>query len=237
VLLPLALTLVLRVRTSGSEVEESSEDRPDDRHGDGEDPVVEEGISRKDVAHPKIRRGRGLTGRLADTLASLGLRRGHLTRGLGATLVLGVAIGLFQARFSRAAEPFAEAVRSGRVIWLLPLAFVLLLFLTGFTEEFFFRGFLQTRLEALTRSRWVALIVASLLFGAYHIPYAYYQPTWPSAGDWGAAVSTAMFEGTLGGLVLGGLYLWSGGNLVAVIILHALVDAFPAVGLIRFGGS
>lgn len=140
-------------------------------------------------------------------------------------------------RYARSSEAFEEAVRSGRAIWLIPLAFVLLLFLTAFTEEFFFRGFLQTRLQALSHSRWVGWIAASLAFGLYHVPYAYFNPLWPSAGDWGAAFATAMWEGTLGGLILGGLYLWSGGNLVACIVLHALVDAFPASAMLRFGGG
>ena len=53
----------------------------------------------------------------------------------------------------------------------------------GFTEEFFFRGFLQTRLEVLTRSRVAAVLLASICFGLYHLPYAYFNPAWPSAGD------------------------------------------------------
>lgn len=194
-------------------------------------------VGRRARGGPSPGEGRSWRSVLAGAFASFGLRPGGLTRGLGAALVLGVAIGLVQVRYARAGEAVMEAARTGRIVWLLPLAFVLLLFLTGFTEEFFFRGFLQTRLEALTRSRWLGWIAATAAFAVYHVPYAYYNPAWPSAGDWGAAWSTAMVEGTLGGLLLGGLYLWSRKNLVACIVLHALVDAFPAVGLIRFGGS
>lgn len=36
-------------------------------------------------------------------------------------------------------------------------------------EEFFFRGLLQQWLTAWTRSEWVGLIAASLIFGSVHI--------------------------------------------------------------------
>ena len=174
---------------------------------------------------------------ISSALASFGLRWGNLRRGLGVTLVLGVGLGLFQLFLSRSGPAVLEAFRTGTALYLLPLAFVLMLGMAGFTEEFFFRGFLQTRVEALAGSKWVGLILTSVLFGVYHLPYAYFNPNWPSAGDWGGAWMSALGQGIPGGLILGGLYLFSGRNLAACIILHALVDTFPAVGLIKFGGG
>lgn len=175
-------------------------------------------------------------GSLVSALGSLGLRRGNLRGGLRVTLVLGVILGFVQLFLSRSGTVALDAFHSGRALYLFPLAFVLMLFTAGFTEELFFRGFLQTRLEALTGSRWWGLGLASLLFGLYHLPYAYFNPQWPSAGDWGAALGASLGEGIPGGLVLGGLYLFSRRNLLAPILLHTLVDTFPAMGLIRFGG-
>lgn len=173
----------------------------------------------------------------SSALASFGLRWGNLRRGLGMTLVLGVGLGLVQLFLSRSGPAVLEAFRTGTALYLFPLAFVLMLGMTGFTEEFFFRGFLQTRLEALAGSKWVGLILTSVLFGVYHLPYAYFNPNWPSSGDWGGAWMSALGQGIPGGLILGGLYLASGRNLVACVILHALVDTFPAMGLIKFGGG
>jgi membrane protease YdiL (CAAX protease family) len=180
-----------------------------------------------------VRRGSG--GTLGSTLAGFGLKKGNLTRGLGLTLALGVAIGFVQVFASRSGPAVLEAFANGRAVWLLPLAFLLTLGLAGFTEEFFFRGFLQTRLERLTGSRTWGLVIASIFFGAYHLPYAYFNPNWPSAGDWGAAWSSALGQGIPGGLILGGLFLFTRKNLLACIILHALIDAFPVMGMIRFG--
>ena len=179
---------------------------------------------------------RGRERPLASALASFGLRKGNLRRGLGLTLLLGMALGLVQVLLSRSGPAVLEAFRNGTALFLLPLAFVFLVMTAGFTEEFFFRGFLQTRLESLTGSKWWALLVASILFGVYHVPYAYLNPNWPSAGDWGAAWMSALGQGIPGGLILGGLYLYARHNLVVCIILHALVDTFPAIGMIKFGG-
>jgi len=180
---------------------------------------------------------RGRRDPFSSALASLGLRRGNLRTGLGVTLLLGAAVGAVQVFLSRSGPAFLEAVADGSALWRLPLAFVLLLFLTGLTEEFFFRGFLQTRVEALVRSKLWGLVVTTFLFGLYHLPYAYFNPMWPSAGDWGAALGAALGDGMLGGLVLGGLFLYTRKNLLMCIVLHALVDAFPAMTMIRFGGG
>ena len=119
-------------------------------------------------------------------------------------------------------------------LFLLVMAF--LLFTTALTEEVFFRGYLQTRLERLTGSRFAGLLLASVLFGVYHLPYAYLNPMWPSSGDWGAAFSAALGQGIPGGLILGGLFIYARGNLVAPILVHAAVDLLPASTMIKIQG-
>ena len=180
---------------------------------------------------------RGRERPISSALATFGLRWGTLRRGLGLTMVLGVLLGMVQLFLSRSGPAALEAFRTGTALYLFPLSFLLTLAMAGFTEEFFFRGFLQTRFETLTSSRWKALVLTSILFGIYHLPYAYLNPNWPSAGDWGAAWASSLGQGIPGGLVLGGLYLYSRKNLAACIILHALVDAFPVMGMIKFGGG
>jgi membrane protease YdiL (CAAX protease family) len=122
------------------------------------------------------------------------------------------------------------------VLWALPVAFLAMLLTAGFTEEFFFRGFLQTRLTALSGSRLVGLAASALLFGVYHVPYAYLHPNWPTHGDLGAAIGSAMGQGGIAGLLLGALYLVSRGNLLACVVLHAGVNAAWVMTMIKFGG-
>jgi membrane protease YdiL (CAAX protease family) len=180
---------------------------------------------------------RGRENPFSSALATFGLKWGTLRRGLGLTMVLGVVLGMVQLFMSRSGPVALDAFRTGTALYLLPLSFVLMLALAGFTEEFFFRGFLQSRFETLMGSKWWALLLTSLLFGIYHLPYAYFNPNWPSAGDWGAAWMSSLGQGIPGGLVLGGLYIYSRKNLAVCIVLHALVDAFPVMGMIKFGGG
>jgi membrane protease YdiL (CAAX protease family) len=170
-------------------------------------------------------------------LASFGVRRGNLWRGVGWAALAALAIGVFQGMGgSSHAQEIRDVVRSGRVVWALPVAFLAMLLTAGFTEEFFFRGFLQTRLTALSRSRLVGLVGSALLFGVYHVPYAYLNPNWPTHGDLAAAVGSAMGQGGIGGLLLGALYLVSRGNLLACVVLHAGVNAAWVMTMIKLGG-
>jgi len=179
----------------------------------------------------------GRPSRPRDVLRCFGLERGRLSSGLGIAVAVGVVLGLAQTFLSRNGDQFVELIRSGRALFLFPLAFVLMLATAAFTEEFFFRGFLQNRLEQLTSSRVAGVVLGSLAFGVYHLPYAYLNPRWPSAGDWGAAWSAAMGQGVIGGLILGTVYLVARRNLLAPVIVHAFINAFPATTIIKFGGN
>ena len=170
-------------------------------------------------------------------LATLGFRRGNLTRGLVWAVVLGLVISTLQVWGSDRAAAVQELIVSGRALFLFPLTFVLMMMTAGFTEEFLFRGFLQTRVAVLIKSKWLAVLVVALLFGVYHLPYAYLNPRWPSTGDWGLAWTAAMGNGVPGGLILGALYVLTRGNTLACVVLHSLINAVPAMTMIRFSGG
>ncbi len=172
---------------------------------------------------------------LGRTLASVGFRRGNLTSGVAWAIPLGLVLSGLQLAVSRNRVEFLEIVSSGRVLYLFPLLFVFLLFTAGFTEEFFFRGVVQTRLARSLRSNLAAIAVVSFLFGLYHVPYAYLNPNWPSHGDLQAAIIAAFTQGIAGGLVLGIVYWRSRENLIAPILVHTLINVFPGMTQIRFG--
>lgn len=173
----------------------------------------------------------------SDILASFGLRRGNLRTGLWWALIIGLALGVFQLTQRRAGPELWELIRTGKALYLFPLAALFGLLTAGFTEEFFFRGFLQTRIEKLSGRPWLAVFLAALAFGLYHVPYAYLNPSWPTAGDLGAAFRVGMTEGLLGGLILGSGYVLWKRNLLACIVLHGMIDAVPIMTMIRFGGG
>jgi membrane protease YdiL (CAAX protease family) len=109
---------------------------------------------------------------------------------------------------------------------------VLLLGTVATTEEVFFRGIMQTRLAARWRGPFRALLLTTAAFTLYHVPYAYLNPSWPSAGDLPAAARLALANGVIGGLALGFVFRRSGENLIAAIGLHALIDLIPATRLV-----
>ncbi|MFQ5529671.1 MAG: hypothetical protein ACE5FP_04915 [Gemmatimonadota bacterium] len=44
-----------------------------------------------------------------------------------------------------------------------------------------------------------------------------------------------MGQGVVGGLVLGTVYERAGRNLIASVVVHSLINALPAMTLIKFG--
>jgi membrane protease YdiL (CAAX protease family) len=90
-------------------------------------------------------------------LASFGLRFGNLNRGVGWAILLGLIFSVFQIFLTSKSAEIQELILSGKALYLYPITFLLMMMMAGFTEEFFFRGFLQTRVEALVRSKWMAV--------------------------------------------------------------------------------
>ncbi len=122
---------------------------------------------------------------------------------------------------------------TGRVAILFPISFVLALLLAGFTEEFFFRGILQSRL-ALKTSELRGLVITSLLFGLVHAPHAYFLSTWPTHGDPVWSLARVMTEYAIMGVLLGVVWAKTH-NLAAPVFVHAFVNAFVLMTSLRVG--
>lgn len=172
----------------------------------------------------------------ASILKTFGLRRKGAARGVVVAVLLGTVITVLQVTVFGHRHEILSVIQSGRALWLYPVALVMMMVTAGFTEEFFFRGYVQTRLEVLTGSAMSAILIAALIFSLYHLPYALLNPRWPSAGSLPLALGAAFANGLPGGLVLGALYAKSGNNLLPCIVLHSMINAAPAMTLIRFGG-
>jgi membrane protease YdiL (CAAX protease family) len=170
---------------------------------------------------------------LRATLGSVGLVPSRLLDGVRTAVAVGVLAQLVHLAGGRQREALGDLLASGRILYLLPLALVLLLVTVAFTEEFFFRGLLQTRLASLCRSSLWAVLITSVLFALYHLPYAYLNEDWPSAGNLGHALGLAFVNGLPGGLVLGWVFVRGRGNLLAPMITHAMINLVPAMLLLQ----
>lgn len=170
------------------------------------------------------------------SLTSVGLDRSNLKNGLSWAVLIGLALSFLQLFLSRQSNQIWQIFQSGKVLYLFPLTFLIMFFTAGLTEEFFFRGVLQTRLARLLRSNLWAVVLTSILFSFYHLPYAYLNPRWPSHGNWTAAISSALVLG-IGGLILGTVYVKTRFNLLACILVHSLINVLPGMTMIKFGGK
>ena len=144
-------------------------------------------------------------------------------------------LSALQLVLSRNSGEILSILSSGKALYLFPLSVVLMLFTAGTTEEIFFRGILQTRLQQRLRSKFYAIVLTSVLFGLYHLPYAYLNPRWPSHGNWEAAFGAAFGQGVPMGLILGAMYASTKNNLIACALVHALINSLPAMLFIKFG--
>ena len=105
-----------------------------------------------------------------------------------------------------------------------PMHFCYMLFTAAFTEEFFFRGIVQNCMMNALKRPYIAILLASVLFGLYHFPFAFYL--WEeTAGSIVKSLKLIMTSQAVSGCALGFIYYKSNKNLWSSIILHALANA------------
>jgi len=170
---------------------------------------------------------------LRSVLRSIGLDPARVGRGMGWVIGFGIAFQLLQLVNGPQRAELVTVLREPLGPLMPLVAFVLLLGTAATTEEIFFRGVLQNRWADRLGTELGALLLASGAFVLYHVPYAYANPAWPSAGHLGQAVQAAAANGVLGGVALGLVFWRSGRNLVATMLLHALINLIPATLLVH----
>ena len=52
----------------------------------------------------------------------------------------------------------------------------------------------------------IVILLPSLLFGIYHLPYAFLNACWPSHGNWAEAISPVLGQGIPMGPIYGTVY-------------------------------
>lgn len=145
--------------------------------------------------------------------------------------VFTILILLFQFYLSNGGKNLLhEKFSAGQLVIGIPLCFLALMIEAGLVEEFFFRGFLQSRLASILRSETGGIIVASIIFGLVHAPGLFLRG---AAGEeisepmpfifWCAYSITFM---SIAGIFLGIIYSKTK-NLWLVICIHAIIDLIP----------
>jgi membrane protease YdiL (CAAX protease family) len=156
-------------------------------------------------------------------LPDFGITSTFLKGNLRVALLVGLLVGAMLITMT----PGGRLIRSGSY----PVGELLRPFALGFGfaligaaihEEFFFRAVLQTRLAAFLKSDVSGLVLATLFFAVYHLPFQYYGGR--SAGSLDYALGLSLTDGVFGGLVLGVVWMRTH-NLLAPVLVHALIDA------------
>lgn len=117
---------------------------------------------------------------------------------------------------------------------MIPVGFVLMLVTAGFTEEVFFRGILQARLSRWLENDIRGCLLAAFLFGIYHLPYAFFDVSWPTYGNWLWAVTAVITEQMVAGLLLGILWMRTH-NLAASVLCHTLINTIAILTSMNIG--
>lgn len=139
--------------------------------------------------------------------AEFGLRR-SLRDWLPAVIVIAAFVALGLSR------------KSPQELWERTVYFY---FGAGLPEEFLFRAFLQTRLEALTKSPVWGLFLASFLFGFSHLPI---NLSGARPDNWISAFESAFtFQFTIGFVL--GFAFQRVRNVLPLTVIHALIDSAP----------
>jgi membrane protease YdiL (CAAX protease family) len=137
-------------------------------------------------------------------LASMGLTTANWKKNLAVGLITFAAMAIPSAFYGGTAGLLLHGeITLAQAAIAFPIYFAHNLFLSGFSEEFFFRAFMQTRLSKMLKSQIGGLLIAALLFGFVHLDDIMHWYPGTTAVE---AFCRAFFVQTSTGLVFGVLW-------------------------------
>lgn len=157
-----------------------------------------------------------------NSLASMGLTSKDWKKNLWVGFIIFLALAIPNAFFvgNTGGEILSGKYSAPQVGIGLFSSFIYFFLMSGFSEEFFFRAFIQTRISYLLKSSISGVIITSLIFGLGHIQ-AIMQ--WYPGITIGEAFCRAFFLQTFIGIMFG--VLWERTrNLIPCVFVHSGVD-------------
>jgi membrane protease YdiL (CAAX protease family) len=168
--------------------------------------------------------------------SSLGLDLKEFFKGLPKTLILCAIIGVFLVPtvFNENIANRHTNALGGSIVYIIVFAIVFIL--TAIPEEFFFRALLQTRIEKVTNSPITGIIIASLVFAAYHIPYRLLSSNSLTYGSIGYTIFSVLSQQFLMGIFLG-IWWKKTRNVFSVSFIHAFYNAFFLLDMFKISSN
>lgn len=164
-----------------------------------------------------------------NSLSSMGLTKASWKKNLKAGLIVFFAMAIPSAFYSDT----MRLILSGRLSLVqiglgFPISFTYFLFMSGFSEEFLFRAFIQTRFSIVLKSKVGGILITALLFGLLHIEDIM---RWYPGTTVAEAFCRAFFVQTSLGLIFG--VLWERTrSLIPCVFLHSGIDGLNNLGSI-----
>ncbi|NLD49569.1 MAG: CPBP family intramembrane metalloprotease [Clostridiaceae bacterium] len=112
--------------------------------------------------------------------------------------------------------------------------FVLVFIFNAIPEEFFFRGILQSRLERIIKSPVTTVLLSSVIFALYHVPYRLLLWTSPTFHNMPATIFSVICQQFLLGAFFGMWWLKTR-NIFSTAFIHSFYNAFFLLEVIKFG--
>ena len=156
------------------------------------------------------------------SLASMGLTSKDWKKYLWVGFIIFLALAIPNALFvgNTGSEILSGKYSAPQVGIGLFSSFIYYFLMAGFSEEFLFRAFIQTRISYLLRSSVSGVLITSLIFGLGHIQCIM---QWYPGTTYGEAFCRAFFLQTFLGIMFG--VLWERTrNLIPCVFVHSGVD-------------
>ncbi|MBK1813220.1 CPBP family intramembrane metalloprotease [Clostridium sp. YIM B02505] len=123
----------------------------------------------------------------------------------------------------------SEISEKGKILGLtnLILTFVYFFIEIALVEEISFRGFIQTRIQSLIKSKWVSILVVGVMFALMHIPFQIIKANMP-LGDFIVKDSFHLVFTFVIHVYL--VYIYTrDNNIISSSITHTLIDFIPSI--------
>jgi len=157
-----------------------------------------------------------------NSLASMGLTSKNWKKNLWIGFIIFLALAIPNAFFvgNTGGEILSGKYSASQVGIGLFSSFIYFFLMSGFSEEFLFRAFIQTRISYLLKSSVSGVLITSLIFGLVHIQGIM---QWYPGITIGEAFCRAFFLQTFIGIMFG--VLWERTrNLIPCVFIHSGVD-------------
>lgn len=152
-----------------------------------------------------------------QSLRSIGLKKEKILK----SIFLGVLFSIPPTLWNIFSMKFDHCLNFSDALW----TFIHYLLEIAFVEEIIFRGFIQTRIQGLIRSKWLSIILVGVMFSLLHIPFI--------LNRYNVSLVSYVTMNSRGLIIICLMHIYfvylytRDNNILAPVVAHAIVDFIP----------